>query len=152
MTKEIKISFSVSLGDRQASELAAKQGARKFFLGKITEIIAKTKRDIVSKKNISLILVVLFIFLAWKMNIASAFFWVFFAVWIIYQWNAAVPVCLAIASLLFSIYYVIVKKDLPAEQAAIYAYYFLIIAVARQIVGFIRPPNNFREKNNGNSS
>lgn len=72
--------------------------------------------------------------------------WFLFSVFLLYEWEnrlfgLAAIVCLMACPVLLSL-----KKDVQAEQIAVYAYFFLVMTVGLQLVEFKRHPERFLEE------
>lgn len=72
--------------------------------------------------------------------------WFFFVLFLLYEWENRVfgvcaLLCLAACPLLLAI-----KRDALAEVVAVYAYFFLVMTVALQLIEFKRHPERFPEE------
>ena len=72
--------------------------------------------------------------------------WFLFCLFLVYEWEkrvfgVAALLCLAGCPVLLAL-----KQDARAEEIAVYAYFFLVMTVALQIVEFKRHPERFPEE------
>lgn len=100
--------------------------------------IVRIKKDVLEKKYSSILLIILFVFLYWKINLTAAALGILFFAFILYKWDSRIIAVLALACLGACPFLLIFKKESSAENFAIYAYYFLVITIILQIVEYKR--------------
>ena len=72
--------------------------------------------------------------------------WFFFVLFLLYEWENRVFGVLALLALAACPILLALKLDDVAEQVAVYAYFFLVMTVALQLVEFKRHPERFPEE------
>lgn len=113
----------------------------------VTYGIRKGLRDIQREYLYSyIILIIVVLFFIWKVNIEAIIFLTLFITFAIYDWESRVLATGALVSLASCPVLLILKQDTLAEQMAVYAYYFLVMTVVLQIIGFKRHPESFKEE------
>jgi len=84
-------------------------------------------------------LVILFaLMLIWRFSPGSMFFFLTFAAFVLYQWDSRIVAAGALLSLAACPILLIGGESAFAEQMAVYAYYFLIMTAALQILEYTR--------------
>jgi hypothetical protein len=106
-----------------------------FFSG-VKKIFPKFLAWIKIKKWWILVLIAVGIFTIWKLGIISGLLWLLFLSFLLFEWDSRVIAFLALVSLASCPFLLILKKEAPAEQMAIYAYYFLVMTVVLQIIEY----------------
>lgn len=100
--------------------------------------IIKIKEMLWEKKYFVLGLLVIFIILDLVMGFAAAISVALLIVFLVFRWSSTYILFPALVSLLVCPFLEIVKADSLAEQMAIYAYFFLIVALVIRFVEFAR--------------
>jgi ABC-type multidrug transport system fused ATPase/permease subunit len=88
----------------------------------------------------SLIVIIVFIAVAFFVSWTAAFFLSFFLAFLIMHLDSRVPIAFALIFLVACPFLLLFQYQKWAETTAIYAYYFLVIGVILQIIEFIREP------------
>lgn len=99
-----------------------------------------------AKKWWILILAIVGMFIIWQLGIMWGLLWLVFLSFSIFEWDSWIIAFLALIFLVSCLFLTIYKKDLLAEQAAIYAFYFLVMTVVLQIVEYVGRPKNTKDK------
>lgn len=115
----------------------------------IKERIKQVLKDIKDKKLHTILVITFFsLLLVWKLNILIIVFVCIFLSFMFYNWDsrfligvglallAIIPIVLVFRKAMFAEIMTISRKEFPIEVIAVYAYYFLIIAVVLQIVEY----------------
>ncbi len=111
------------------------------FVGKFFEII---KKNVISRKLQTVLLIIaLILMIIWKQDAEAIILWMLFLSFLLYEWENRIIAGLALFSLASCPFLLIYKKEDLAEIMAIYAYYFLVMAVVLQIVELKRHPERF---------
>lgn len=111
--------------------------ARKFIL----DVFKKITDDIARKKLQTILLaVILILMIMWKRDAETVILWMLFFSFLLYDWENRIIAGLALVFLASCPFLLIYKKEALAEIMAIYAYYFLVMAVVLQIVELKRHP------------
>lgn len=106
--------------------------------------LIKVEKDIISKKYLTILLLVVFGLIAWRFSWESAILWVVFLAFLIYRWESRLLAGAALIFLAICPFYLYYQYDDIAEQMAIYAYFLLVMFVVLEIIEFVRTKN---EKN-----
>ena len=104
----------------------------------ITRSFGDVRRDVLS---LALLIILLTLLVIWEFKAESMFFLLAFVAFLLYQWDSRVIAAGALVSLVACPFLLIAGEDALAEQMAVYAYYFLVMTVALQIVEYKRHPN-----------
>jgi len=105
----------------------------KYLKIQIIKALKRGKRDIINKKIYTALLVIILGLLVWKFSLESAILWTIFLAFLFYGWEDRILAGIALAFLVSCPIFLIAERKVIAEQAAIYAYYFLVMTVALQI-------------------
>jgi|WetSurMetagenome_2_1015567.scaffolds.fasta_scaffold26477_2 hypothetical protein len=97
------------------------------------------------KKWWILVLIFVGVFAIWKLGIISGLLWLLFLSFLLFEWDSRVIAFLALISLASCPFLLILKKEAPAEQMAIYAYYFLVMTVVLQIIEYASHREKFTD-------
>ncbi len=100
--------------------------------------IIKIKEMLWEKKYFVLGLLVIFIILDLVMGFAAAISVALLIVFLVFRWSSTYILFPALVSLLVCPFLEIVKADSLAEQMALHAYFFLIVALVVRFVEFVR--------------
>ncbi|HTX87057.1 MAG TPA: hypothetical protein VMC41_03250 [Candidatus Nanoarchaeia archaeon] len=95
------------------------------------------------KKWWIIILVIAGIFISWKFGISAGIFLSLFLSFLIFEWDSWIIGFLALIFLISCPILLTLKKEILAEQMAIYAYYFLVMTVVLQIIEYASHRKNF---------
>ena len=109
------------------------------FVLTIFWIIKSAKRaiaDIKKNKTYGILLVIFFILIFWKISLSVALLWVLFFSFLFYKWENRVIIGLGLLSLIACPFLLAGGKQEMAEMIAVFAYYFLAMGVALQIIEF----------------
>jgi len=144
--KEIKI--VIKIPEFKLSKL------KDFILNKLRYVkiqmiraLKRVKQDIISKKIYTILLILIFGFLLWKLGIEAVILWIIFLAFLFYKWENRILAVVALFFLVSCPILLIFKKEAAAEQMAIYAYYFLIMTVVLQIIEYWKKSRNIKEVN-----
>ena len=99
--------------------------------------IADVRRDRASSVLLAIILALLII---WNFKIDSTVFIATFVAFLLYRWESRILAACALVSLIACPFLLMLGESAFAEQMAVYAYYFLVMTVALQIIEFKREP------------
>ncbi len=114
-----------------------------FFLKRksIVNLLEIVRNDVLKKKLQTILLVMLLVLMVmWKFDYESIALWMLFLSFLFYGWESRIIAVLALLALISCPFLLIYKRDVLAEQMAIYAYYFLVMTVILQIVDLKRHP------------
>jgi hypothetical protein len=92
------------------------------------------------------LLIVAVIGIYFYLGLQASFFWGVFFLFLIYDFDNRIIGWLAILTLVACPIYLSVKQDAIAEQFAVFAFFFLVITVALQMVELYRHPERFKEE------
>lgn len=70
------------------------------------------------------------------MSTLDIIFWIFFLTGVLSGWDSRIAFTGALICLIFLPFLLILKKELSAEMVAVYAYYFLLIGVTEEMIGY----------------
>lgn len=109
------------------------------------KIIKKIKKDILSKKILSIVLIIISITLGFLWGLSAGLLWFLFLAFILYDWDNRVIGVMALVALASCPILLSFKQDIWAEKMAVYAYFFLVMTVVLQIIEYKRHPELFNE-------
>ena len=109
----------------------------RFVSGGIQKGLRDVRRDYLSLAVVAILVILLYI---WGATLESIAFVATFVCFLLYQWDSRIVATGAIVSLAACPVLLIAKQQSIAEQMAVYAYYFLVMTVALQIVEYKRHP------------
>jgi len=120
-----------------------------WILGHLKRIIPFWKRvgaELRAKPLRGLIAIAIGVAMGLWLGPRAGVLWFLFCLFLVYEWEnrvfgVAALLCLAACPVLLA-----VKQDARAEEVAVYAYFFLVMTVALQIVEFKRHPERFPEE------
>lgn len=103
----------------------------------VVRSLIKVKEDIVNKKlcTISLV-IILSLLLIWKFSVEAIILWMIICTFLFYGWDNRIITGTALVFLMSCPILLILEKENTAEEMAIYAYYFLVMAVVLRIVEY----------------
>ena len=105
-----------------------------FFL----KIFRKVKEDIKTKETQSSVLLLAFTAIWIFLGLNAALLWLLFLAFAFYDWDNRVVGVLAVFTLMTCPILLQFKQDAYAETMAVYAYFFLVMTVALQIIEYKR--------------
>ena len=71
----------------------------------------------------------------------AALFLSAFVLFILYQWDSRIFIGFGLLFLISCPFYLLQRKELLAEEMAVYAYYFLFLGVMLQLIEYMREEN-----------
>jgi hypothetical protein len=96
-------------------------------------------------KILSLLILFICLSLFTKLALSTILIWVFLVYGVLFSRDGRVSASFAIFSLFLTMYNLLKKQELQAENMAIYAYYFLVISVIHSIFTLKKVENNDEE-------
>jgi len=142
MAKELKLTIKLPEG-KKLKKKVRKNFSRYFNI--VIKSLLKAKNDILEKKYYSILLILLFAVLIFKVSLTAGIFWLIFLSFLIYDWDSRITASLALLFLISCPILLSLKKDAIAELMAVYTYYFLVITVILQIVEYKRHPEEYSD-------
>lgn len=118
-----------------------------FDLKKTSSIVVTWAK---AKKWWILTLIVVGIFIIWQLGAIPGLLWLLFLSFLVFEWDNRIIALFALGFLVSCPFLLIFKKEVLAEQSAVYAYYFLVITVILQLIEYTVHPKKFsaNEKDN----
>ena len=117
---------------------------KKFYI----KFFKKIKKDILSKKKWGVALLVVSILIGIFLGLSAGLLWFLFLAFALYDWDNRVIGVMALLCLAICPFLLEFKKDVLAEQVAVYAYFFLVMVVVLQIIEYKRHPEVYKEDKN----
>lgn len=111
-------------------------------------LLKRIKKDILAKKILGIILVIISIVCGIFWGISAGLLWFLFLAFALYDWDNRVIGVMALISLASCPFLLSVKQDALAETMAVYAYFFLVMTVVLQIIEYKRHPELFKDDEN----
>jgi len=111
----------------------------------IVKLFKLIKRDILDKKILIVLLIVISVTLGFLWGLSAGLLWFLFLAFALYDWDNRVIGVMALISLVSCPFLLSFKQDALAEQMAVYAYFFLVMTVVLQIIEYKRHPELFKE-------
>ena len=109
------------------------------FIKRILKHFKINKQNLKKRKlEIVLLLIILILLLMWGFKIESIILLMLFCFFLFFKYDSRYIAVMALMSLASCPFLLIFKKELAAEQMAIYAYYFLVMTVILQIAEYRR--------------
>lgn len=112
---------------------------------KIRVMTEKVIGEVVAKKYLSILLVIALSLVYYYLGLQALFFWGVFLIFALYELDNRYVGGAAIACLIACPIYLSVKQDAIAEQFAVFAFFFLVITVALQVIELVRHPERFND-------
>jgi len=81
----------------------------------------------------------------WWYDISAGLLWLLFLLFLVYEWENRIIGVFALIALATCPFLLSFNQNALAEQMAVYAYYFLVMTVALQIVEYKRHPSEYAE-------
>lgn len=81
----------------------------------------------------------------WWYDLSAGLLWLLFLLFLVYEWENRIIGVLALLSLASCPVLLSFNQDAYAETMAVYAYFFLVMTVALQIVEYKRHPEEYAE-------
>ena len=106
----------------------------------ISKGLGDVRRDYLSALLVAVVIALLAI---WSVSLESIFFISAFLAFLLYAWDSRILAALALAALASCPFLLSFNQNALAEQMAVYAYFFLVMTVALQIVEYKRHPNEY---------
>ena len=114
--------------------------------GPVQRALMGAYRDVLEAKlKLALIVIMIVLMIVWSFSLESVTFITLFVAFLLYQWDSRIFAAGALVSLASCPILLTVQLNSYAEQMAVYAYYFLVMTVALQIVEYKRNPNEYPE-------
>jgi hypothetical protein len=149
MTKEIKIKIT---GVREIIVFLGDKFQRFFswcFLH-LKNAVGIFFNDIKNKKWRGLIVLALAVGAYFLWGISSALLWLLFLLFLVYEWENRIIASLALICLASCPFLLSFNNNTLAETMAVYAFFFLVMTVALQIIEYKRHPERFPDEDKGN--
>ncbi len=106
----------------------------------ISKGLRDVRRDYLSAMLVAVTIILLAI---WSVSLESIFFIAVFLSFLLYAWDSRILAACALASLASCSFLLSFNQNALAEQMAVYAYFFLVMTVALQIVEYKRHQNEY---------
>jgi hypothetical protein len=106
------------------------------------------KKDILSKKKWGIALIIVSIFIGMYLNLSAGLLWFLFLIFALYGWESRIICVMALLCLATCPFLLHFKKDILAEQVAVYAFFFLVMTVVLQIIEYKRHPKIYKDDKN----
>jgi len=103
----------------------------------IADVNAKPKRGVLSFAIAGLFF--------WWYGVVAGLLWFLFLLFSVYEWDNRIIGVLALLALASCPVLLSFRQDVWAETMAVYAYFFLVMTVALQIVEYKRHPDEYAE-------
>lgn len=100
--------------------------------------IAKILNQIKQKPTFLILGIIFYIIFNSIWGFIAALFLGTFLLFAMYQWDSRVFIGFGLLFLLATPFYLLQRKELMAEEMAVYAYYFLFLGVILQLIEYIR--------------
>ncbi len=113
-----------------------------------TDLLRIIKRDITSKKKKGVIIVVVSILIGIYLGISAGLLWLLFLVFAFYDWDNRIIGVIALICLASCPFLLQFHQDAIAETMAVYAFFFLVMVVALQLIEYKRHPELSSEEAN----
>ncbi len=111
----------------------------------LVNLLSLIKRDVLAKKAFGVILVIISVLFGYLWGVSAGLLWFLFIAFALYDWDNRVIGVLALISLVSCPFLLQFKQDDFAETMAVYAFFFLCMTVALQVIEIKRHPENFKE-------
>lgn len=114
----------------------------------LVELLRLIKRDILAKKILGIILVIVSIICGVLWGLSAGLLWFLFLSFTLYDWENRVIGVMALICLASCPFLLSFKQEALAEQMAVYTYFFLVMTVILQTLEYKRHPDLFKEPEN----
>ncbi len=81
----------------------------------------------------------------WWYDVSAGILWLLFLLFLVYEWENRIIGVLALIALATCPFLLSFNQNTLAEQMAVYAWFFLVMTVALQLVEYRRHPERFQE-------
>jgi len=109
----------------------------------VKRVFLRVRNDVWSKPKRGVAALVIAAVFFWMYGIGAALLWLLFLLFLVYEWENRIIGVFSLISLVSCPILLALNQHDVAETMAVYAYFFLVMTVALQIVEYKRHPERF---------